>query len=240
MRTSKEVSVFASRGGIGPMDNQRRILIVAYDDAQILDIACPSGALDIANRYGAAPPYSIELATLGRRAARSSAGIVLGAGRALEAVTGRLDTLIVVGGAGYACAAADERLLAQVRRLAGRSRRVASVCTGTYVLAAAGLLKGRRATTYWASADYLQATFGVTYLPQRYVHSGKIVTAAGVSAGLDMALYLASLVAGDTTAKAIQPAIEYDPHPPFDSGNAANADPRLKALALRLLAESQV
>jgi transcriptional regulator GlxA family with amidase domain len=63
------------------MDNKRRVLIVAYDGAQILDIACPSGALDIANRYGAEPPYSIELGTLGRRGARSSAGIVMGAGQ---------------------------------------------------------------------------------------------------------------------------------------------------------------
>jgi transcriptional regulator GlxA family with amidase domain len=93
------------------MDNRRRVLIVAYDGAQILDIACPSGALDIANRYGAAPPYSIELGTLGRQAAHSSSGIVVGAGQGLEAVTGRLDTLIVVGGIGCEDAAADEHLL---------------------------------------------------------------------------------------------------------------------------------
>ncbi|MFJ5558947.1 hypothetical protein ACIQCD_16415 [Streptomyces sp. NPDC093250] len=101
--------------------HQRRVLIVAYDDAQILDIACPSGALDIANRYDAQPPYAIELGILGRRAARSSAGILLAAGQSLEAVVGRLDTLIVVG-VGCEDAAADERLLGQVRRLAAHSR----------------------------------------------------------------------------------------------------------------------
>ncbi|USQ85719.1 DJ-1/PfpI family protein [Streptomyces phaeoluteigriseus] len=132
------------------MDSKRRVLIVAYDDAQILDIACPSGALDIANRYGAEPPYSVELGTLGRRVARSSAGILMGAGQGLETVAGHLDTLFVVGGIGCEDAASDERLLVQVRRLAGLSRRVASVCTGAYVLAAAGLLGHRRVTTHWA------------------------------------------------------------------------------------------
>lgn len=215
--------------------------MVAYDDAQILDIACPAGAMDIANRYGATPPYDVGLGTLGRRAARSSVGITLGAGRGLEAVTGRLDTLIVVGGVGSERAAADERLVAQVRRLAARSRRIASaVCTGSLILAAAGLLDGREATTYWASADYLGTEFDVTYRAERYVRSGKIITAAGVSAGIDMALYLVSLMAGETTARAIQLAAEYDPRPPFDSGNAAHATPELRAMALRLLAESQV
>ena len=76
----------------------------------------------------------------------------------------------------------------------------------------------------------------MTYLPQRYVRSGKIITAAGVSAGVDMALYLASLIAGDDTAKAIQLAVEYDPQPPFDSGNAVEASPELKERALQLLA----
>ena len=79
----------------------------------------------------------------------------------------------------------------------------------------------------------------MTYLPQRYVRSGKIITAAGVSAGMDMALYLASLITDDDTAKAIQLAIEYDPQPPFDSGNAAEASPQLRETALQLLAASQ-
>jgi transcriptional regulator GlxA family with amidase domain len=114
------------------------------------------------------------------------------------------------------------------------------VCTGSIVLATAGLLEGRQATTYWASAEYLQSTFGVTYLPHRYVRSGKIITAAGVSAGVDMALYLASLIADEDTAKAIQLAVEYDPQPPFDTGSAADASRQLKERALQLLAASQV
>ncbi|GAA1311887.1 hypothetical protein GCM10009634_79250 [Saccharothrix xinjiangensis] len=128
---------------------------MAYDDVQILDVACPAGALDIANRCGATPPCTIELGTLGRRAARSSAGVALGAGRGLEAVTGRLDTLVVVGGTGSERAAPDGRLVAQVRRLAARSRRIASVRTGADVLAAAGLLDDRRVTTHWGYGERL-------------------------------------------------------------------------------------
>jgi transcriptional regulator GlxA family with amidase domain len=191
---------------------------VAYDDAQILDIACPSGALDIANRQGASPPYAIELGTLGRRAARSSAGIVLGAGRGLEAVTGRLDTLLVVGGAGSGKAAADGRLLAQVRRLAGRSRRIASVCTGTYVLAAAGLLDDRRVTTHWAYGEELAARHPSVAVDVRPVHirDGNIYTSAGVTSALDLTLSLIEDDHGPTLARAVARELVSYLHRPAD------------------------
>jgi transcriptional regulator GlxA family with amidase domain len=154
----------------------------------------------------------------------------------------RLDVLLVpgAGNRGTIGAMTNQALLRWIRHIHRHTRWTTSVCTGSIVLAAAGLLDGRQATTYWASAEYLQSTFDVTYLPQRYVRSGNIITAAGVSAGVDMALYLASLIAGDDTAKAIQLAVEYDPRPPFDSGNAAEASPELKERALQLLADSQV
>ncbi|MEV5440239.1 DJ-1/PfpI family protein [Streptomyces sp. NPDC052682] len=200
------------------MDDQRRVLLVAYDDAQILDIACPSGALDIANRYGAAPPYSIELATLGARAARSSAGIVLAAGQRLEAVTGLLDTLIVVGGVGCEDAAADERLLGQVRRLAGRSRRVASVCTGAYVLAAAGLLDHRRVTTHWGWGERLaerHPAVGVDVGPL-YIRDGNVYTSAGVTSALDLTLSLIEDDHGPTLARAVARELVTHLHRPAD------------------------
>ncbi|MGD9481790.1 DJ-1/PfpI family protein [Streptomyces sp. TRM70308] len=200
------------------MVSQRRVLIVAYDDAQILDIACPSGALDIANRYGAAPPYGIELGTLGRRAARSSTGIVLGAGRGLETVTGRLDTLLVVGGAGSQDAAADERLLAQVRRLAGRSRRVASVCTGAYVLAAAGLLDHRRVTTHWGHGERLAARHPEVAVDvgPLYVRDGDVYTSAGVTSALDLTLSLIEDDHGPTLARAVARELVTYLHRPAD------------------------
>ncbi|MEU1104787.1 GlxA family transcriptional regulator [Streptomyces tibetensis] len=189
----------------GAMTSKRRVLIVAYDDAQILDIACPSGALDIANRYGAQPQYSVELGTLGRRAARSSAGITVGAGQGLETVAGRLDTLIVVGGIGCEDAAADERLLGQVRRLAGLSRRVASVCTGAYVLAAAGLLDHRRVTTHWGWGDRLADRHPAVAVDANplYIRDGNVYTSAGVTSALDLTLALIEDDHGPTLARAV-------------------------------------
>ena len=97
-----------------------------------------------------------------------------------------------------------------------------SVCTGALLLGAAGLLEGKRATTHWLFFDHLRAT-GAEPVSERYVEDGTIITAAGVSAGIDMALALAARIAGDETAQAIQLGIEYDPQPPFDAGSVATA-----------------
>ncbi|GAA1342142.1 GlxA family transcriptional regulator [Saccharothrix algeriensis] len=200
------------------MDTRRRVLIVAYDDAQILDIACPAGAFDIANRYGATPAYAIELGTLGRRAARSSAGVVVGAARGLESVTGRLDTVIVAGGIGFERAAADARLLAQVRRLAKRSRRVASVCTGTYVLAAAGLLDDRRVTTHWGYGEQLAARHPAVAVDvgPLYIRDGDVYTSAGVTSALDLTLSLIEDDHGPTLARAVARELVSYLHRPAD------------------------
>ncbi|MER5717853.1 DJ-1/PfpI family protein [Streptomyces sp. NPDC002132] len=200
------------------MDNKRRVLIVAYDGAQILDIACPSGALDIANRYGAEPPYSIVLGTLGRRVARSSAGILMGAEQGLETVAGQLDTLLVVGGIGCEDAASDEPLLGQVRRLAGLSRRVASVCTGAYVLAAAGLLDHRRVTTHWGWGERLaqrHPAVAVDVAPL-YIRDGNVYTSAGVTSALDLTLALIEDDHGPTLARAVARELVTHVHRPAD------------------------
>jgi putative intracellular protease/amidase len=106
-----------------------------------------------------------------------------------------------------------------------------SVCTGALILAGAGLLAGREATTYWLALDELKG-LGAIPRQERYVFDGKYVTAAGVSAGIDMALALAAKLAGDEVAQQIQLAIEYDPRPPFNAGSAASAPPEVVA-ALR-------
>jgi transcriptional regulator GlxA family with amidase domain len=103
-----------------------------------------------------------------------------------------------------------------------------SVCTGALILAGAGLLKARKAATYWLAHEELRR-LGATPRRERYVFDGKYVTAAGVSAGIDMALALAGRVAGDEEAQRIQLAIEYDPHPPYDSGSPATAKPEIVA-----------
>jgi transcriptional regulator GlxA family with amidase domain len=199
-------------------ETARRVVIIAYDDMQILDVACPSGALEIANTYGASPPYSIELATVSGQGARSSSGIVLAGARRLASVTGRIDTMFVVGGHGTRAAMADERMLAQVRRLAARSRRVASVCTGTFVLAAAGMLEGRRVTTHWGYGEIMAAVFpGVAVdLAPLYIRDGDIYTSAGVTSGLDLTLALIEDDHGPTLAREVARELVTYLHRPAD------------------------
>ncbi|MCT2593156.1 DJ-1/PfpI family protein [Streptomyces sp. N2-109] len=196
----------------------RRVVIVAYDDAQILDIACPSSALDIANSLGAAPPYAIELATASGRGVRSSAGIGVAGGRRLADVVGRLDTLLVVGGAGHEKAAVDEHLGAQVRRLAGTARRVAAVCTGVFVLAAAGLVDHRRVTTHWRySADLAARHPAVAVDPAPlYVRDGHVYTSAGVTSALDLTLALIEDDHGPTLARQVARELVTYLHRPAD------------------------
>jgi transcriptional regulator GlxA family with amidase domain len=194
------------------------MVIVAYDDAQILDVACPSGALEIANLYGATPPYTIELATVGGDAARTSSGIVLAGARRLGSVTGQIDTTLVVGGHGTRTVMADERMLTQVRRLARRSKRVASVCTGTFVLAAAGLLTGRRVTTHWGYGDILATVFPAVAvdLAPLYIRDGNIYTSAGVTSALDLTLALIEDDHGPTLAREVARELVTYLHRPAD------------------------
>jgi putative intracellular protease/amidase len=139
------------------------------------------------------------------------------------------DVLVVPGGWGTRAAMKDEALLDWVRRIHATTRYTTSVCTGSLVLGAAGLLTGLDATTHWAQTKLLETT-GARYTEQRVVQQGKIVTAAGVSSGIDMALTLAAQIAGDDVAKSIQLIIEYDPQPPFDAGSPAKAGPAIVAL----------
>jgi cyclohexyl-isocyanide hydratase len=133
------------------------------------------------------------------------------------------DVLVVPGGDGAFDAMLDPAVVAFVRRQAEGATWVTSVCTGAFVLGAAGLLAGKRATTHWASKPMLEA-FGAQPVDVRIARDGAVVTAAGVSAGIDMALWLAAELAGRSAAEAIQLQIEYDPQPPFDSGSAERAD----------------
>jgi transcriptional regulator GlxA family with amidase domain len=118
----------------------------------------------------------------------------------------------------------DEAMLAWVRTAHQSSVFTTSVCTGSLVLAAAGILDGLEATTHWMAFGAL-AEHGARPVSRRVVEQGKVITAAGVSSGIDMALTLAARIAGDDVAKAIQLGIEYDPEPPFESGSVAKAHP---------------
>lgn len=134
------------------------------------------------------------------------------------------DVVLVPGGAGSRPLMEDADVLDWLRAAHERSTWTTSVCTGALVLGAAGILEGKRATTHWAFLERL-AELGAETVSERVVQDGKLMTAAGVSAGIDMALTLAARIAGDAVAQAIQLGIEYDPRPPFDAGSPAKAPP---------------
>jgi putative intracellular protease/amidase len=139
------------------------------------------------------------------------------------------DILLIPGGEGNRPLMEDEEVLDWVRAADATTKWTTSVCTGSLVLGAARVLEGRRATSHWAYRHEL-APFGAEPVAERVVVDGKYVTAAGVSAGIDMALQLTALEFGDDLAKGIQLGIEYDPQPPFDSGSPEKADPQLVEL----------
>jgi transcriptional regulator GlxA family with amidase domain len=122
----------------------------------------------------------------------------------------------------------DEAFIGEIRRLAGLSRYVTSVCTGSLILAAAGLLTGKRAACHWAWRDQL-ALFGAIPDPGRVVRDGNVFTGGGVTAGIDFALTLAAEVAGDDFAQALQLGLEYAPAPPFNAGRPETAPPEILA-----------
>lgn len=136
------------------------------------------------------------------------------------------DILLVPGGSGTRPLTGDAEVLDWVRETDAGTRRTTSVCTGALVLGAAGLLEGRRATTYWQTLDDLRA-FGAEPVTERWVADGKYLTAAGVSAGIDMALHLVAEEVAPEVSQAVQLGIEYDPAPPFDTGSPAKASAAL-------------
>ena len=135
-----------------------------------------------------------------------------------------LDLVLVPGGAGINPLLEDPEVLAFLRRAAETARYVVGICTGSLVLGAAGLLRGRRAATHWMSRELLRA-FGAEPVAERVVVDGNLFTGGGVTAGIDVALTVAAEIAGRATAEAIQLGIEYAPAPPFGSGSPETADP---------------
>lgn len=154
-----------------------------------------------------------------------------------------LDVVMVPGGPGQQDLMEDEAALSFLRKQARAAKFVTSVCTGSLVLAAAGLLKGKRATSHWAAVEHL-AAMGAIPVREKVVVDGNIVTGAGVTSGIDFALSLAAILDGEAVAREIQLQIEYDPAPPFDSGSPETAKPEtlaaLKAKLTKLNEERRV
>jgi transcriptional regulator GlxA family with amidase domain len=166
---------------------------------------------------------------------RGTMGLV--ADNALAEVTSA-DVLLVPGGGGNRPLLADEELLAWLREVDRGTKWTTSVCTGSLLLGAAGLLQGKRATTNWLELEALRA-FGADPVGGRFVEDGKVITAAGVTAGIDMALHLVSREVGPEVAQAIQLGIEYDPDPPFDSGSPQKAPPEIVELVRSVTAAAR-
>ncbi|MFG2287332.1 DJ-1/PfpI family protein [Streptomyces sp. NPDC048595] len=200
-----------------------QIAILLYDRFTALDAIGPYETL---SRLPGAETVFVGERTGTHRNEVGSLGLVADA--TLSEVTAP-DILVVPGGPGQLAQMDDGPLHDWLRAVDAGTTWTTSVCTGSLILGAAGLLKGRRATSHWLALDQLPA-LGAEPTGERVVFDGKYVTAAGVSSGIDMGLALSGRIAGDLTAQAIQLGIEYDPQPPYDAGAPDKAPAEVVAL----------
>jgi len=209
-----------------------RIAIPLYDRFTALDAV---GPYEVLSRL---PGATVHFVADEPGMKRTETGMLgLSADLALEELPDP-EILVVPGGYGTRALLDDEQFVGWVRRAHETSEWTTSVCTGSLVLAAAGILDGLEATTHWLEYDLLES-LGARPTARRVVEQGKVITAAGVSSGIDMALVLAAHVAGGDVAKAIQLGIEYDPEPPFDTGSPSKAGAEIVELVTKLARAEQ-
>jgi transcriptional regulator GlxA family with amidase domain len=193
-----------------------QIAILIFDELTVLDAIGPYEVLR------SVPGWEVRFVGPEKGTVRADSGALgLTVDYSLEEVT-EPDIVLVGGGQGNRPLLKDEAVLSWLREADAQSKWTTSVCTGSLVLGAAGLLEGKRATGHWLYLEPLRE-YGAEPVAERVVEDGKTITAAGVSAGIDMALHLVGREAGPEVAQAIQLAIEYDPQPPFDSGSPQKA-----------------
>jgi transcriptional regulator GlxA family with amidase domain len=193
-----------------------QIAILIFEKLTALDAIGPYEVLR------SVPGWEVKFVGLEKGVVRTDSGALgLSVDYSLDEVT-EPGVVLVPGGAGNRPLMKDERVLDWLRAVDGRAKWTTSVCTGALVLGAAGLIKGRRATTYWPYLEHLRE-FGAEPVAERFVEDGDVMTAAGVSSGIDMALHLVGQEMGPELAQAVQLGIEYDPQPPFDAGSPAKA-----------------
>lgn len=204
------------------------ITCLFYEGMTSLDIIGPHevlGRLPNARVYRVAKEAGIVQAGL---------GLKLVADYALSDIN-KTDILVIPGAGNATCLTQEPTILEWIRTIHQTTQWTTSVCTGSLILGAAGVLQGKKATSHWAVLDRLKR-WGALPVSERVVHDGKLMTGAGVSAGIDMALLLAAALAGQSMAETLQLAIEYDPKPPFQAGSPLKIDPVLcAALRERLL-----
>jgi transcriptional regulator GlxA family with amidase domain len=188
-----------------------KIVILLFDNYTALDIV---GPYEVLNKL---PNSKIYLVGLEKREYKDTYGLKISADNSIDEIS-EADILLIPGGFGIDNLLKSEEVLDWIRRIDNTTKWTVSVCSGSLLLAQTGLLDGKNCTTHWRRKEQLQR-FNVTVKNERYIQDGKFITSAGVSAGIDMALYLVSKIAGDQTAMMYQLAIEYDPKPPFDCGS---------------------
>jgi transcriptional regulator GlxA family with amidase domain len=199
-----------------------RIVEILYPGMTQLDFTGPHTV------FSRLPNTEIIVASEFGGAIESDGGLVFAGTRRLSEID-RSDLVFLPGGLSATDAANNIPLIAQIRRLAADARYVTSVCTGSLILGAAGLLKGRRAACHWAWR-HLLPLFGAIPDPARVVRDGNVITGGGVTAGIDFALSVAAELAGEAFAQAIQLGLEYAPAPPFDAGSPDTAPPEVLAM----------
>jgi transcriptional regulator GlxA family with amidase domain len=193
-----------------------QIAILIFDKLTVLDVIGPYEVLR------SVPGWEVQFVAPEAGTVRADSGYLsLVADYSIDEVTAP-DIVLVGGGEGNRPLLTDERMLGWLRDVHEQTRWTTSVCTGSLVLGAAGLLEGKRATGHWLYLEPLR-DYGAEPTSERVVEDGKVITAAGVSSGIDMALHLVNREMGEEAAQAVQLAIEYDPQPPFDSGSPAKA-----------------
>jgi transcriptional regulator GlxA family with amidase domain len=194
----------------------RSIAFVIFPDVEELDFV---GPWEVFGYLSKLDPESCTLFTVSEHggAVRGAKGLrVLSDYRFDDAPAA--DIILVPGGWGTRAEAENPRLIEYLRRAGARAEIVTSVCTGAFLLERAGLLAGKRATTHWASMDRLRALGTVDVVEERWVDNDDVVCASGVSAGIDMSLYLVGRLWGEDTARRVQQGIEYFPAPPYAAG----------------------
>ncbi|AOS63840.1 Putative amidotransferase [Actinoalloteichus hymeniacidonis] len=200
---------------------QRTIAFVIYPGLTPLDIVGPLQVL--AGLAAFVPEYRVAVVAANTEKMPSDSGLLLAAEYTFDEVPDPFIVVVPGGMTPTLAAMTDERLLRYLRESASGAHLMTSVCTGALLLGAAGLLEGRRATTHWMFVTVL-AALGATPARERWVQDGPVLTAAGVAAGIDMALHLAQQLEGEEVARRIQTMIEYDPEPPLGSIDWSTVD----------------
>ena len=206
-----------------------KLAILIYDGVTALDAIGPYETLALL------PDVQVQFVAKEKGAKRTDNGFLALVADYSFGDVSAADVVVVPGSANSTrVVMEDQETLKWLREIDSTTKWTTSVCSGALILAAAGLLRGLKATTHWVALDALKM-FGADPVAERMVQQGKVITAAGVSAGLDMALYLAGQIAGAEVAQTIQLVMEYDPAPPFHSGSISKATPEVVSSARQLM-----